>query len=211
MKYIRILYIISVVLWTTVSSAPCPNVHIHQEWRMLTPRQQQDYMNALVCMHKTPSILWQLLVPSPSLYDDHVYSHGAAAEDTHGTPIFLPWHRLFISVFDENLRRYCGYHGPMPFWDWTLDSVEPENSPVLQDFGGNGNEQHDQCIQKGPFVGMAITFPYPAPCIQRDWSKPDCRFKAPTFSATIIDYVLSASNHQLIQGTFSEFRTRLEQ
>ncbi|CAG5132265.1 unnamed protein product, partial [Candidula unifasciata] len=36
----------------------------------------------------------------------------------HGMPTFLHWHRL-LTVQAENALRRHGYHGGLPYWDWT--------------------------------------------------------------------------------------------
>lgn len=37
----------------------------------------------------------------------------------HYTGQFLPWHRLYVQTFEDELRSKCGYDGVHPYWDWT--------------------------------------------------------------------------------------------
>ena len=37
----------------------------------------------------------------------------------HSTGFFLPWHRLFVQTFEDELKSKCGYDGVQPYWDWT--------------------------------------------------------------------------------------------
>nr|AEO51766.1 hemocyanin beta-subunit [Helix lucorum] len=58
----------------------------------------------------------------------------------HGMPTFPHWHRL-LTVQAENALRKHGYHGGLPYWDWTLPLTSlPEivKSPEYVD-PSNGN------------------------------------------------------------------------
>lgn len=95
---------------------------------------------------------------STSRYDDFVHTHAVVGGKTHNTASFLPWHRMFINIFYETLRKDCNYPGVMPYWDWVIDSANLTNSPIwdtISGFGGNGewNEaQSQQCVRNGPFA-----------------------------------------------------------
>ena len=39
------------------------------------------------------------------------------------TGLFLPWHRLYVQTFEDELRSKCGYDGVQPYWDWTQGNV----------------------------------------------------------------------------------------
>ncbi len=94
------------------------------------------------------------------VWDDLVWVHFHAMNTAHNNPSFLPWHRLFVKVFDATLRKECSYEGNMPYWDWALDSQAPEKSPVFDDtfgFGGNGN---GKCLSSGIFKFTNGSIPY---------------------------------------------------
>jgi len=56
----------------------------------------------------------------------------------------LPWHRRFVSLYENALRDECDYKGATPYWDWTQDADQStlfQNSPVFDPvtgFGGTG-------------------------------------------------------------------------
>lgn len=63
----------------------------------------------------------------------------------HAAPIFLPWHRYFVQVYEDTLRNDCGYTGTAMYWNWEADWASPSKSSVWDSssdlgFGGNGTE-----------------------------------------------------------------------
>jgi tyrosinase len=107
---------------TLACKSGIPNALRH-EWRELRPEQQSNYINSVRCLKKIASIL-DPKIKSPSRYDDFVYIHYKSTlvkvgdpGRGHGGPWFLPWHRIFISEFENALREECGYEGMLPYWD----------------------------------------------------------------------------------------------
>lgn len=46
----------------------------------------------------------------------------AGRNAAHRGPIFLPWHRVMLLLFEENLRRVLGDpQFALPYWDWAAD------------------------------------------------------------------------------------------
>jgi hypothetical protein len=71
--------------------------------------------------------------------DDFVYAYYRANLQTPlepGNAAFLPFHRTVVRLYDQALTNECGYRGPFPYWDWTLDASNPGQSTVWKDFGG---------------------------------------------------------------------------
>jgi tyrosinase len=64
----------------------------------------------------------------------------------HSGPVFLPWHRLMLLLFELNLQRVLGDSTVgLPYWDWAADgdlapSRQP-GAPLWQEtgIGGTGN------------------------------------------------------------------------
>ncbi len=59
----------------------CNKVDTHQEWRLMSLRNQKSYLQAVRCLQKLPS---KIQVPRgdtqpTTRYDDFVYSHAKAA------------------------------------------------------------------------------------------------------------------------------------
>jgi hypothetical protein len=49
----------------------------------------------------------------------------------HFNPRFLPWHRAFLLIYDDELSKAMGKPIRAPFWDWTIDSSNMENSKIF--------------------------------------------------------------------------------
>ncbi|KAJ1343579.1 hypothetical protein BSLG_001848 [Batrachochytrium salamandrivorans] len=144
---------------TTGNAAGCTQPAQRNEWRELTRSQRSSYVNAVVCLKNTPSIVNG--IRSPSRYDDFAYAHGQILNIAHMSPNFLPWHRAYLYAYELALINECGYPGTLPYWDWSVDSQAPEKSPVWDSdaFGGDGDiTTNERCITTGPFVNFTSTF-----------------------------------------------------
>ncbi|KAH9276353.1 hypothetical protein BASA83_001043 [Batrachochytrium salamandrivorans] len=153
--------ILSSVLILALTVAPgtfaagCAQPLVRREWRELTPDEQTNYVNAVICLKMSPSRLPRT-IRSPSRFDDFAYSHFRALG-----AVFLPWHRSFLNSYENALRDECGYPGALPFWDWSIDSQAPESSFLWDDwsFGGDGNPfTANRCITNGPMVSTSRTY-----------------------------------------------------
>jgi tyrosinase len=100
--------------------------------------------------------------PTLSYDDQFVAWHVALAEcdpldplndhrqNSHGGPMFLPWHREFLILFENALREVSGNDVTLPYWDWT----EPAGvaSVFADDFmGGDGDPDEGYAVTSGPF------------------------------------------------------------
>jgi len=34
----------------------------------------------------------------------------------HSTGVFLPWHRYFLTIWEDALQKDCGWDQPQPYW-----------------------------------------------------------------------------------------------
>jgi tyrosinase len=71
----------------------------------------------------------------------------------HSGPVFLPWHRLMLLLFELQLQRLLGdANVGLPYWDWAADGdLPPAQQPAAPlwratGIGGNGSP-----IADGPF------------------------------------------------------------
>ncbi|KAJ8327608.1 hypothetical protein BDV3_003410 [Batrachochytrium dendrobatidis] len=159
---------LAIAIPSALVAGTCTNPLIRREWRELTENQQIDYLNAVICLKMAPSKLGPT-INSPSRYDDVSRTHFRALDIAHGSAIFLPWHRLFLSTYEKVLRTECGYTGTLPYWDWTVDSQAPESSSLWSEwsFGGDGDSStQDNCITDGPFMYFYSEFAFEA-CLSR--------------------------------------------
>ncbi|KAL0570309.1 hypothetical protein V5O48_011660 [Marasmius crinis-equi] len=87
------------------------------------------------------------------------------------------------------LREECGYGGPYPYWDWTIDADANAvpTSPIWDSrtgFGGNGVETgrseagYQKCVTDGPYSDLTLTIGAPPfargpnmpHCLLREWN-----------------------------------------
>jgi len=60
----------------------------------------------------------------------------------HFTPRFLPFHRIYLKEMEKALQQRGAPY--LPYWDWSLDSQKPWNSPILgpEYFGSPDKDTH---------------------------------------------------------------------
>jgi tyrosinase len=88
------------------------------------------------------------------------------------------------------------------YWDWTLDSAQPEHSPIWSPqigFGGNGDAS-SHCVQDGYFLDISPQYPSQH-CLRRNFTAGMNGFN---YTADIISELIQNAN------TYEEFRSRLE-
>jgi tyrosinase len=116
----------------------------------LTPEERTDYANAVLALKKKPSP-W---ADGMSVYDTFVMWHrdafSCAVMAAHMGPAFLPWHRVFLRLYEDQLQQ-VDPDVTVPYWDWTVDTGKAE--PVwTEDFmGGNGDPGEEMAVTTGPF------------------------------------------------------------
>ncbi|KAK7931176.1 hypothetical protein PG985_001888 [Apiospora marii] len=149
------------------------------EWRTLGADVQKQYVDAVLCLKTKPSGMGL----NTTRYDDFPYVHTKLDQTIHTVAMFLPWHRLFVQVYEDSLRD-CGYTGPMAYWDWTLDTADVTKAPVWDPetgFGGNGDPAIDplkesslkKCLVDGPLKGSQVAYTmhgYAPHCLARNWN-----------------------------------------
>lgn len=105
--------------------------------------------------------------PDVNQYEDLARIHTQFVVEAHGGSFFLPWHRMFILLF-ENLLREINPSVSVPYWNWAMDAEDPAVSRIWDRAGGsvrNGFGQAD-CIPFGPFANMQTSHTTPH-CVQR--------------------------------------------
>jgi tyrosinase len=81
-------------------------------------------------------------------------NNSAGRNAAHRGPIFLPWHRVMLLVFERNLQRVLvDADFGLPYWDWAADgelSAAQQRTSLIwraNCLGGQGNP-----VQTGPFA-----------------------------------------------------------
>lgn len=68
----------------------------------------------------------------------------------HGAPMFLPWHREHLILFDQALEKVSPeVRISVPYWDWT----DQDLSKIFSDdfMGSNGDRNQNGALMSGPF------------------------------------------------------------
>lgn len=173
----------------------------------LMPHRRHALTIAINRLMNTPSRLGL----NASLYDDFTYIHIQLKNTVHHSAISLPWHRLFIHVFENALRKEGHYDGYLPYWDWTLDAEDPLNSPIWGDrtgFGGNGTDP-DNCVKDGilgTYTAKYNEWEYDEHCVKRKFedSVEDGMMHGKQWGKEVVKDIVKGSK------TYGEFRERLE-
>lgn len=154
------------------------NASIRKDWRWLSTKERTAYIDAVLCLQKTPSKADPSFAPGArTRYDDFVAVHLNQTLSIHGTGNFLTWHRYFLWAYENALRQDCGYIGAQPYWNW-FDHTDFANNPVFDgsptSMSGDGEfVQHNGsvagtgqillpsgngggCVKDGPFKDMVV-------------------------------------------------------
>lgn len=131
---------------TPVSTA----LRVRKNAKNLSPAEKKAFTDAVLALKAKPSP-WD---PGLNAYDQFVFWHREAFEcdimAAHMGPAFLPWHRVFLWLFEEQLRE-IDPSVTVPYWDWTVD--REIDSYLWQDdlMGGDGDPDDNYGVSTGPF------------------------------------------------------------
>lgn len=134
---------------------PGKSIRIRKNVKDLTSRERRDYVEAVLALKSAPSPY----DPELTYYDQFVVWHlslypcgvGHEMGRAHGGPMFLPWHRHFLWLFENALREVSRKPVTVPYWDWT----DPESTgAVFADdlMGGDGDPDEGYAVTTGPFA-----------------------------------------------------------
>jgi tyrosinase len=143
-----------------------------------------------------------------AINDNRGYRHFASLHGwtqnlcKHHVPLFLPWHRAYLYMFELSLRDISG-DVALPWWDWSSETAHQQGVPAA--FSGQGglasvpvplDPQTLQAVQQQ--APWALDLQGAVPQTVRT---PDPASSLPTAAA--VEDVLNAP-------TFADFTTRLE-
>lgn len=131
----------------------CKETRVRREVRDLSPSELKLVLNGIR----------DLLAGD---IDDMVAMHGKSGywDQAHGTPMFLPWHRLFIREFEDRLRAKVGQDISLPYWDWTLDSQRPHTSVIFSaNYFGKSEKSMDYMVVDSVFSHKNLILNHPRP------------------------------------------------
>eukprot|EP01084_Bolivina_argentea_P145391 254838_1 len=132
----------------------------------LTAQEKDTILNALYLMKISPS----KYNPNVTAFDYFGYTHKLSTDviDSwgHCQWSFLPWHRAFLHLFENELQFYANNSDIMlPYWDLTN---ELSTNMVLSDntfLGGNGNETAGWILNQQDYSLNCDKFPMLDPSI----------------------------------------------
>ncbi|TFK23493.1 Di-copper centre-containing protein [Coprinopsis marcescibilis] len=201
----------------------CDKIRVRKEWRRLTRKEQKAYIKAEKCLIKTKT-LGLTGNPDHTYHDDLTFAHGEGFFRYHAGAKFLPWHRWFVWMHGYSLEKLCGYTGPIPYWDYTLDagpdvynasvfSTDPEvgfgngGSVPINEIGGRAG---GFIVDNGAFANYRPNLPVPHYLVRNFTPdalyNPDNKFGvgvSDTFNQAARDRVMSATN-------FWDFETMID-
>ena len=86
--------------------------------------------------------------------------HINETQTVHLSGFFLAWHRMFLHVFEQDLKDKCGFTGTMPYWNWPATADSLETQPIFNgdEYSMSGNGLY---VDQGPYqVGPNFTLPH---------------------------------------------------
>ncbi|KAH9892510.1 Di-copper centre-containing protein [Cubamyces lactineus] len=163
---------------TQGEAAHCTHPAVRREWRKLTSDERAEWIASINCLANlphddalTPSVDPSISRIGPvntsgSYWDDIVYVHMDLNTKIHETGLFLPFHRLYVHAVEKAMKERCGYTGAFPYWDWTIDARDVQNSPIFDPgltsgLGGWGDPTKDFELQDGGFRALHVAYPVP--------------------------------------------------
>jgi tyrosinase len=122
----------SLIQLSRPEASTCQDPPIRREWRSLNASERSEFTQAVNCLATVPS-RWR---GNGTIYDDFAFLHGGIGswclctcffvaikpyantglqENTgHRSASFLPWHRYTLLIYENALRKHCGFTGQIP-------------------------------------------------------------------------------------------------
>ncbi|KAK7432544.1 hypothetical protein QQZ08_000751 [Neonectria magnoliae] len=167
------------------STCSWSNIRIRREWNTFSKKQKKAYVDAVKCIQSKPALTPASAAPgAKTRFDDFVATHINQTTVIHYTGNFLVWHRYFTWLYEEALRKECGYTGTQPYWDWAITAITGVNRSSIFDgsdysLGSDGLYIPGEpdvvlgassglppvylpagsgggCVKTGPFSGMTV-------------------------------------------------------
>ncbi|KAL3899723.1 MAG: hypothetical protein SGCHY_001842 [Lobulomycetales sp.] len=126
----------------TAALAQCNGpLRVRKEWRELDATEKSDFFSAVNALKTSNG------------YEKYTTMHRNFFGSAHNNAAFLPWHRKMLVDFEADLTRVAGKQIHLPYWDWTVNSQNPEQSELLQAIAfGSGGTGPNLCITDGAFA-----------------------------------------------------------
>jgi len=165
-------------LFLTSVNAACKSPRVRKEWRSISSAERAAWIKAVNCLAGLPHdskvaptvnrsvSLIPPMTSNSSYFDDFAYTHMDLNVLIHGTGYFLPWHRIYVQTFEDELRAKCSYTGVQPYWDWTQDAADFYHATIFSNstddgLGSWGDSDNDYQISTGGFKDIMLAYPVP--------------------------------------------------
>ena len=139
-------------------STAAATARVRPNVKELTLRERRTFTDAVLALKATPSPYDKRY----NYYDQFVVWHKSLSRcdpgdpfidrqmTGHAGPMFLPWHRQLLLMFENALRPVSRTAVTVPYWDWT--DRRSTAAVYAEDFmGGDGDPDQDYAVTTGPF------------------------------------------------------------
>nr|XP_039253790.1 uncharacterized protein LOC120330882 isoform X1 [Styela clava] len=139
-----------------VVECTCQRLGRRREIRDLTQDEREEYGAAIRSLYKSGK------------WEEFATQHAQHMPKSNGVASSLPWHRYFLRMVEQEIQKQSSCEVFIPYFDWTIDVGNLENSQIWQTsfFGGNG-EEISNCVHHHPFNREVRWHP----CIKRQFDK----------------------------------------
>ena len=200
-----------------IALADCANIRYRPAWRQMTKEKKEQYLKAVQALKARPRGKdneyhnWN--------FDQFSDAHYIYQAETHSTktggykPAFFPWHRVFINYYEKALQTIDSTI-MQPYWDWSLDSQNPENAAIFEDFGLDGDPSKGNCMSQGVAKNWTVTVGHTQPvCLRRcngglkarqAWWSPQALAQAalnPSYNFTAFSISIEDGSHGVIHSS----------
>ncbi|KAJ3326861.1 hypothetical protein HDU76_012594, partial [Blyttiomyces sp. JEL0837] len=192
-----------------------PNSHVdcaspveRKDIRDLTPTELQDFFKGMDTLRKIPSLMGRA-----NRYIDYVSLHAIAVGWIHGTPQFLSWHRYFIAVLEDDLRKVL--NNPtfaFPYWAWGTSAsnwYEPSVGVLTPAMLGTTGTGPSNCVTDGFMKGSWIPS-NGLPCLVRSYNATTANSTAESVASYSESFLLTVTKLDIITNSaykdFNNFR-----
>jgi tyrosinase len=141
------------------AAPPDERPRVRESVTALSEAERERFVEAVLELKRTPSPHDARLSWYDQFVDWHVYLSRCNPLDPgvdhqmigHGGPMFLPWHREYLLLFEDALRTVSGDDDlTVPYWDWTDPAAF--DTVFSEDFmGGDGDPDEGYAVTTGPF------------------------------------------------------------
>ncbi|RWS14872.1 hypothetical protein B4U79_17260 [Dinothrombium tinctorium] len=179
------------------TKAPNTTLRVRKDIKCMTEKEWKDFADAVTELH------------ARGIFDRYNFVHVRYFYVIHDSAQFFPWHRWFLFLFENELRK-INPTVTIPYWDGAVDFVHPELSEVFNATraGGSGDPNDNFCVKDGLVAGWIRQFPSKV-CVKRNFGSEPMVWHSPEWTTHLLqaglDYDsfregLEFSMHALMHG-----------